>query len=321
MALVLGLALASLFALAAFTAIHSVFVSRRYPAVAPLTPTSRGAMHIVRFGPNDAPRGAAVLIHGASGNFADLAEALAPALVTAGFQVFSVDRPGHGWSERARAADPSSPEAQAAVIHEALIAMGVRRPLVVVHSLGGPVGLAMALNMPEFVRALALLAPVSHPWSGGVSLYYRLAARRILGPFFRGLIVTPAGLMVMTSSLRGVFAPCPVPPNYVSRTRLPLVLRPSHFRANAEDVVNCLGHVAQLSGRYGALRLPVVIVTGEKDGVVYNHVHAAGCVRDIPGATRIDLAGVGHSPHFSAPDATMAAILALDQRARATSNA
>jgi len=199
--------------------------------------------------------------------------------------------------------------------------MGVRRALVIVHSLGGPVGLAMALNRPEFVRALALLAPVSHPWSGGVSLYYRLAAQRGFGAFFRWLIVAPAGLMVMTSSLRGVFAPCTIPPNYVSRTRLPLVLRPAHFRANAEDVVTCFDHVTQLSARYGALRLPVAIVTGEKDGVVYNHVHADGCMRDIPGATRIDLAGIGHSPHFSAPAATLAAILALDQRASAASSA
>src|SRR5579863_9886268 len=110
MALGFGLLAAVLTALAAFTAIHSALVARRYPAVAPLIPTSLGAMHIVRYGPEGAPRGAAVLVHGASGNYADLAEALASPLVAAGFQVFSVDRPGHGWSERPDAADPSSPE-------------------------------------------------------------------------------------------------------------------------------------------------------------------------------------------------------------------
>jgi len=321
MALGFGLLGAALAALAAFTAIHSALVARRYPSVAPLTPTSLGAMHIVRFGPDNAPRGAAMLVHGASGNYADLAEALAKPLVSAGFQVFSVDRPGHGWSERARASDPSSPEIQSAMIHEALLALGVRKAMLIVHSLGGPVGLAMALNAPQFVRALMLLAPVSHPWPGGVSFYYRVAAHPIFGPPFRRLLVAPAGLMVLNSSLQSVFAPCPIPPDYVRRTRLTLVFRPAHFKANAEDVVGCFDHVSKLSPRYGEIGLPVAIVTGERDGVVYNHIHAAGLMRQIADATRLDLPGIGHSPHFSATEATVAAILALDQRANANSSA
>ena len=310
MDLAFGLIAALLAALAAFTAIHSALVARRYPPMAPLTPTSLGAMHVVRFGADDAPRGVAVLVHGASGNYADLAEALAIPMVAAGFQVFSVDRPGHGWSDRARAADPSSPEIQAAMIHEALLALGVRNAMLVVHSLGGPVGLAMALNAPAFVRGLVLLAPVSHPWPGGVSFYYRVAAHPVFGAPFRRLLVAPAGLAVLRSSLQGVFAPCPIPPDYVTRTRLPLVFRPAHFKANAEDVVGCFDHVVKLSPRYGEITSPVAIVTGERDGVVYNHIHAAGLMRQISGATRLDLPDIGHSPHYSATDATVAAILA-----------
>ena len=41
------------------------------------------------------------MIHGASGNAADLDVALAGRLSEAGFRVLSVDRPGHGWSARA----------------------------------------------------------------------------------------------------------------------------------------------------------------------------------------------------------------------------
>ncbi|HYA71750.1 MAG TPA: alpha/beta hydrolase, partial [Roseiarcus sp.] len=55
---------------------------------------------------------------------------------------------------------------------------------------------------------------------------------------------------------------------------------------------------------------------GDSDGIVYARVHSAGCARDIPGATLATLAGVGHSPHHSAPESVVAAIVEVDARAR-----
>ena len=304
-------------AAALLTGLASAWISKRFPAVARPLPTSLGALHVVSYGAADAPRGAALLIHGASGNFADLAQALAAPLCAAGFRVFSVDRPGQGWSERARHATPASPEVQAAMIHEAMAGQGIERALVIVHSLGGPVGLSLALNHPEFVHALALLAPVSHPWAGGVAAYNHLAVQPLLGPIFRWTCVLPIGLARMPGALAEVFSPCPVPPRFAERTRVWLGLRPKSFKANAEDIVACHGEVTRLSVRYGAIQTPVTIVTGEGDRVVYNHIHAAGCMKQIAGATLHELPGIGHSPHHSATDATMQAILALAQRADA----
>jgi pimeloyl-ACP methyl ester carboxylesterase len=176
-------------------------------------------------------------------------------------------------------------------------------------------GLAMALDAPQFARGLVLLAPVSHPWPGGVAWYYRLAASRLFGPAFRRLFVLPAGLASMRGGVREVFAPNPPPKDYIFATRLPLVFRPRHFRANAEDVVAAKAHVAALSPRYPTIRVPTAIVTGDHDGVVYAKIHSAGCARDIPGATLTTLPGVGHSPHHSAPDSVVAAILAVEARA------
>ena len=51
----------------------------------------------------------------------------------------------------------------------ALRRRGVERAIVVVDSLAGALGLAMALDAPEFARGLVLLTPVSHPWPGGVA--------------------------------------------------------------------------------------------------------------------------------------------------------
>jgi pimeloyl-ACP methyl ester carboxylesterase len=308
-----GAAIAGLFL---FTFEQSRQIGRRYPPIGQLVDVGGGAIHVVETPPHGDERGAVMLVHGASGNFADLDAALAEPLAACGFRVFSLDRPGHGWSARVGGDEAASPEWQANILCAALSRRGVDRAIVVVHSLAGALGLAMALNAPEFVRGLVLLAPVSHPWPGGVTWYYIPAASRLCGPWFRWLIALPAGLHYIPRSIGGVFAPNPTPPDYVERTRLPLMLRPWAFRANAEDVVALKGHVIALSKRYGEIVAPTAIVTGDQDGVVSAHIHSAGCKRDMPGATLTVLEGVGHSPHYAAPERVIEAILEVDRRAR-----
>jgi pimeloyl-ACP methyl ester carboxylesterase len=303
--------------LASFTALASHIIEARFPPVGERVAAGpRGpAIHIVERLPSAPERGAVLLVHGASGNFADLDVALGERLAALGFRVFAVDRPGHGWSERLAGANAASPAGQAAALSAALGRRGVERAIVVVHSLAGMLGLAMALDAPALTRGLVLLAPVSHPWPGGVAWYYRLAASRLLGPAFRRLFVLPAGLASMRGGVRDVFAPNPSPENYAVATRLPLVFRPRHFRANAEDVVAAKAHAAALSPHYAKIRVPTAIITGDHDGVVYAKIHSAGCARDIPGATLTVLSGVGHSPHHSAPETVVAAILEVEARA------
>ena len=202
------------------------------------------------------------------------------------------------------------------MLRQAAERRGVREAIVVAHSLAGVMGLAMALDAPQFVRGLVLVAPVSHPWPGGVSWYYPIAAHPLTGALFRRLLLMPLGLAMMGEGVRSVFAPNPIPPTFVERTRVPLALRPENFRFNAEDVVDLAAAVAALSPRYGAVSAPTAIVTGDRDGVVYADIHSAGCARDIPGATLRVLEGVGHSPHHAAPQEVVAAILEVDRRAR-----
>jgi len=103
---------------------------------------------------------AVVFIHGNPGcslDFVDVQKRLG------GRRSFSVDRPGSGWSER----EPSalSPRAQALLIRNALRDTGVAEVVLAGFSFGGPVSVAWALEFPEEVKALALLAPVGDPAS------------------------------------------------------------------------------------------------------------------------------------------------------------
>ncbi len=287
----------------------------RYPVVGRLVQIGPGSLHVVETPPLGPQRAAVLLVHGGSGNFADPHEALAARLAAAGFRVFAVDRPGLGYSDRIAGRAAASPRRQAAWIREALDRCGVRDAIVVVHSLAGVLGLAMALDAPEFTRGLVLLAPVSHPWKGGVSWYYTVGATPIVGALFRWLIVPLAGLASMRGAVREVFAPNPVPSEYIERTRLPLLFRPWHFLANSQDFVELHAATVALSPRYREISTPTAIVMGTEDTLVSVDIHARACAREIPGATLRLLDGVGHSPHFSAPEAVVDAVLAVERRA------
>jgi pimeloyl-ACP methyl ester carboxylesterase len=312
---VLSVFAALLGALWVFTAIASRRIEGRFPPLGERVEIGGGAIHVVDRAAEGEERGLALLVHGASGNSADMSVALGGRLRAEGFRTLCVDRPGHGWSDRIAGRAAASPERQADMLRRAAERLGVTQAVVAAHSLAGVTGLAMALNSPQFVRALVLVAPVSHPWPGGVARYYSLGAHPLVGPPFRRLLTMPIGLALIRSGLANVFAPNPTPPDFIEATHVPLVLRPLHFRANCEDVVEAQAAVAALSPRYREIRAPTEIVTGDRDGVVYAHIHSAGCARDIAGARLTTLAGVGHAPHHVAPDRIVEIILEAERRA------
>jgi pimeloyl-ACP methyl ester carboxylesterase len=308
---------ASIVALGVFTAIQTARIERRFPPAGDLVEIDGGVVHVVEAPAQGRERGVVLLIHGASGNHADMMHALGAPLSALGFRVVAVDRPGHGWTSRFHGRRAASPALQGELIRAALAQRGVTRAIVVGHSLGAVTSLALALDAPDFVRALVLVSPVSHAWPGGVGWYYNLSATPLIGPLFRSFVVMPVGLLSLRAGVAEVFAPNLAPASYIEATALKLVLHPRRFRANAEDVVALKPFVVALAQRYGGIAAPTEIVAGDTDGVVSPQLHAAGCASDIPGAALAILPGVGHSPHHAATESVVAAILRAEGRALA----
>ena len=71
-----------------------------------------------------------VLLHGASGNLARHAARVSASGSARRHRVILIDRPGHGWSERPGGDEDASPSRQAALIAQALDALGVKRAIV-----------------------------------------------------------------------------------------------------------------------------------------------------------------------------------------------
>lgn len=300
-----GLALAAL-ALFLTTLAGRTVINRRYPACGRLVRPSIGPdIHVIERGQAKADRPAIVIIHGASGNARDSDEALGKPL-SAVAHILSFDRPGHGWSGRARGRAAASPDHQAVRLAAALADMGIERCVLIGHSFGAAVACALALAIPQKLVGLVLIAPATHPWpGGGISWHNRVAALPIIGHLFAWLFPLPLGFFVMPKVLPDIFQPRPVPDAYAVRAGVALCLRPHSFRANARDVVDLLGHVTRLSPRYREITAPTLIIAGQNDEIVYNSLHAERLAREIAGARLVVLPDTGHMPQWTAPDETL----------------
>lgn len=318
--IVLGFVFLSLAGLVAAALLFTLWQKRRiearFPPRGEFVEIAGARLHYTQMLPQGAPRGVVVLLHGASGNQADVMAPLGPPLAARGYRVIAFDRPGHGYSTRPRGMDQGAPDEQARLLRAGLAELGVTEAIVMGHSLAGALAANFAIEHRAFTRGLVLVAPVTHPWPGGVTWYYELAARPWIGRVFAYLAAMPVGLLLIDDAVRGVFAPQVPPPDYVERIGAPLVLRPEAFVANAQDVAGLAPFIAVQSKRMGEIEAPTTIVTGDRDGVVYAHLHSLGSARDIPHARLVTLPGVGHAVQNVAPDAVVAAVMDVAERSR-----
>ncbi|MHB2267677.1 alpha/beta fold hydrolase [Aliihoeflea sp. PC F10.4] len=283
-------------------------IERKYPPVGTFATVNDTRLHHVHLpaGP-DADLPPIVFIHGASANLLD---AMIPVRgrLEGRAELLFLDRPGHGWSARGPG-NNETPFAQAATIAALMDEMGIERAIIVGHSFGAAVTAALALDHPQKVAGLVFLAPASHPWPGAdTSWYYTLAARPVVGRLFSQTLTLPAGWSRMRDASACVFSPNALSPTYLQDAGIPLVLRPSAFRANAVDVAGLYEHTLAAAPRYGDIAAPTIVISGDRDTVVYEEIHAAGLIRDIPGAEGVWVRNLGHKPDWVAPELTVAAI-------------
>lgn len=300
--------LALLLILAGATRVGAWLIERRHPPVGSFATVNGTRVHHVHV-----PAGAGadlpplVFVHGASGNLLDQMLPFRPLLEGRAEMLF-VDRPGHGWSGRGPAVN-DTPAGQAETIAALMDAYGIEKAIVVGHSFAGAVLGAFGVLRPERVAGLVFLAPASHPWPGGeTSWYYDLSETPVIGRLFTETLAWPGGVMRLDAATACVFAPNAVPENYAQDAAIRLVLRPAAFRANARDVAGLFDFVEKLAPRYGEITAPTVVITGNRDTVVYEEIHSAGLARDIPGAELLWVENLGHKPDWIAAGLAVAAI-------------
>jgi pimeloyl-ACP methyl ester carboxylesterase len=285
---------------------------RAYPPSGTFVGVAGGRLHVVDLGPKDAP--VVVLLHGASGNLGDMRMALGDVL-SQRYRVILIDRPGHGWSERLGGREMASPARQAASINEALRKLGVTRATILGHSWAGTLATAYGLAYPNETTGRVLLAPVTHPWPGGVGAWNAIGAMPVIGPLVAYTLVGSLGNLLIEPGIAAVFAPQTPPPNYAERTGVKMILRPHEFLANAQDLSHLKEFVRGQAPRYGELKMPVAIISGDdNDKTVSTEIHSRAIARQVPQAKLTVLPGVGHMVQFAATDIVVRAVDEINAR-------
>ncbi|RWC49229.1 MAG: alpha/beta hydrolase [Mesorhizobium sp.] len=300
--------MALVFCFVGVTRAGSWLIERRNPSVGEFADIDGAHIHYVHVpAPANAELPPIVFIHGASANLRDQMLPLRPMLEGRAEMLF-FDRPGHGWSERGPG-NNEDPSAQANTIAALMDRLGMKKAVIVGHSFGGAVTTAFGREHPDRTLGLVFLAPATHPWPGGAtSWYYDLTTMAVIGRLFSETLTYSAGTLQMTDATTCVFSPNKVPDNYLSAASIPLVLRPTAFRANATDVAGLYRYAVGAAPHYAEIRAPTVVISGDRDKVVYAEVHSAGLVRDIAGAELVCVHNLGHKPDWIAPDLVVGAI-------------
>ncbi|AOZ09903.1 alpha/beta fold hydrolase [Cupriavidus malaysiensis] len=256
-------------------------------------------LHVVERGQGPA----ILLVHGLSGQLGNFAYGMIEPLAR-DFRVIAVDRPGSGYSTRQPGTGADLPT-QAAALAALIDRLGLERPLVVGHSLGGAIALALALGHPGRVGGLALLAPLTHPPESVPAVFKALATER---PWLRRLIAwtlaVPMSIARREQVMSIVFGPDPVPEDFATRGGGLLALRPSHFIAASEDLVAAGHSLPPQVPAYAGLRLPLSILYGREDRILDPAHNGEALAAKVPGA-RLVLVPGGHMLPITAVDTSV----------------
>jgi pimeloyl-ACP methyl ester carboxylesterase len=299
---------AVLVVLAVITQAGIFALDRMYPQQGKSIAVAGASLNVVDIGPrNGGP--AIVMIHGASANLESLRQPVGNILAKT-HRVILLDRPGHGWSSRENL-ESSTPAVQGKQIDEALEKLNVRGAVLVVHSLAGALGPLMALDYPQRVASVVMLAPVLYPWPGGVGWYNKVVTTPVIGPLLAYTITLPLGLLLTEPGARSVFAPQTMPEGFVKNSMTPLLLRPREFLANAWDLVTLKAAITEQAPRYPDIKIPMVTITGDGDTTVSPDIHSRRFAATVPNAKLIVLPGVGHMVQYAAPDIVVREVEAM----------
>jgi pimeloyl-ACP methyl ester carboxylesterase len=272
-------------------------------------------LHVVDSGENaDRTEPPLLLLHGMLAQLNHFTYALAALFPER--RVVMVDRPGAGYSQATAA---QGLKGQADAIAKAIDRLGLGKPVVVGHSFGGSIALTLALEHPDRVAGLALIAPLTTPVFAAPKAFEQLAS---LGPWFvlaGAWTFGPLGSLSRVGlAKRLIFAPEPVAEGFWTRAGGLLSMRPAPIVAAARELKAIPRELPGLMARYPTLSVPVAVLFGDEDVVLDPEAQGPAFCARVPGAELSVVEG-GHMLPLTQPKVTEAFIRKLLARVSAPS--
>jgi pimeloyl-ACP methyl ester carboxylesterase len=247
-----------------------------------------------------------VLLHGNGSMIQDFESSGLIDLAARNYRVIAFDRPGFGHSDRPRNV-VWTPAAQAELINSALHRLGVSHAIVLGHSWGASVAVALALKYPQSIQGLVLASGYYYPTLRPDVVALSAPAVPLVGDVL-GHTLSPIVSRVMWPLLMAkIFGPRSVPKKFGGFPK-EMALRPSQIRASAAESALMIPDAFYFREEYANLKMPVVIVAGDEDRLVDIDTQSTRLHRDIPQSSFHRVPGTGHMVHQTATNVVMSAI-------------
>jgi pimeloyl-ACP methyl ester carboxylesterase len=253
-----------------------------------------------------------VMIHGLGGNMLHFGYAMADKLADR-YRVILVDRPGAGYSTRPEDT-PATLTAQAKTIATLIRRLGLKQPLLVGHSLGGALSLAIALDHPDCAGALALLAPLTHAIESPPDVFKGLEiSSPLMRKAFAWTVATPLGIRRGPKLLAEVFAPEAAPADFPMRAGGLLGLRPSAFYNTSADMMAVQDVLPSYMARYKSLDIPMAMLFGRGDRLL-DYRGQGEAMKIVCPALDLELVEGGHMLPMTQADRCVALVRRVAER-------
>jgi pimeloyl-ACP methyl ester carboxylesterase len=250
-----------------------------------------------------------ILLHGNGSMIEDFESSGLIDLAAKDYRVIVFDRPGFGHSDRPRNV-VWTPDAQAELINQALLRLDVSDAIVLGHSWGASVAVALALKYPDLIRGLVLASGYYYPTARTDVIAMGAPALPLIGDLLSHTVSPLIGRAVWPLMMAKIFGPQSVPEKFGAFPK-EMAMRPSQIRASAAESALMIPDALKLRDRYADLKMPVAIVAGDQDRLIDIDAQSARLHSDISQSKFFRVAGGGHMIQQTATDQLMSAIRAV----------
>ena len=241
-----------------------------------------------------------IMLHGLAGNLRNFTYALSERL-DQDYRVIAIDRAGCGWSKRSKP-EIATLQEQARIIAQFIDKEQIDKPLIVGHSLGGAIALALALEYNNKISGLALICPATQTVDKVPDIFRFLnISSRLLRFFLAHTISSLFGILTRKDTFEIAFSPEPVSENFSTKGGGDLALTSKAFIKTSEDLVFALSSAPLLVGREKELNVPTKTLFGEKDEILDVKLHGEKFA-ELSGTQIKVLAGKGHMLPLTQPE-------------------
>lgn len=247
-----------------------------------------------------------VLLHGNGSMIQDFESSGLIDLAAKHYRVIVFDRPGFGHSDRPRNV-VWTPDAQAKLIRDALAQLGISNAIILGHSWGASVAVALALKFPALVRGLVLASGYYYPSIRADVVASAAPSLPLIGDLLSHTVSPLISRVTWPMAMAKIFGPKSVPEKFNAFPK-GMALRPSQIRAAAAESTMMIPDAFRTRYQYANLKMPVVIVAGDKDGLIDTDTQSARLHSDISQSRFHRIPGHGHMIQQTATDHLLAAI-------------